>query len=870
MLGLVTVDVGIIYEYTRDGETAVPIVVERSMVVDFYVLDGLPPGLATVGWPQIRHNTNTMFRDALRRMADPACTVFTAPYHGTARVGALCPTPKGGEAGSNRDADILGGEYPGESPFSRHDGANPDDPAPLPPLTREELLELIRSWAGPTMGGAQVEEKLLDAMADSPGLWRQLQKFMPPADLPPLHVRLPAGTPRSLHGINRRVPRRLLKEYRAWVKLNIERGVLKVLAGDAYSAKNIDVWVGGVVCVEYPATKTTPYKVRFAWDGRALNRAAALHPDSRPSVLPSMASLAARAPSIGCASTADADAWYYQGSVDESSWHYFGLRDADGNLMVMTRPPMGFISSGALLQEGAQLIFARVQGNGIHSTLDVYVDDFLCNTPRLDGESDLDLGLRHVEFLGRWFKQMEKAGVLLNPRKCRFARSTAHICGMILSQDGMCVNPERLAGYATLLTPTSTNCPGWLGRFIASTQYFIHPSSGSPKEWRQSIDDRRLLNDLLNSSPTERDYTPAHQAAAARLHGIVMRGGAVAVFRPDRTLHVHVDAADGGCNYTLIQFQDNGTPGIIYSWTAKFNKVNATYSVGLREFKSVIEAARRHHTWFRNATRTLIITDHVNNLAATDGYTAKEQSLMARWAMELSGFPRVFMAHRDGYLNVVADASSRGEGPVLDTGSVTSVADAERIADLTESERVQMFEEHRKATAFASRGWLSADTTRIRIGALTRSGRGAGAGISPSTHPSASAPTDPTNARTRSLERAKRQLDGLPNGPYYGGAPVRLTREQRNLQEHLGEYKGTYWGWQPNANARPRAASKTAKERLSTARGKRAHQPAELDAVTQSLLAMHEYCLALEAISTGPGRLGKLAQRVADIGEALA
>ncbi|XP_026378632.1 uncharacterized protein LOC113273075 [Papaver somniferum] len=88
----------------------------------------------------------------------------------------------------------------------------------------------------------------------------------------------------------------------------------------------------------------------------------------------------------------------------------------------------------------------KVFANWIHTTLEVYVDDMLVKSKKVED---------HVDHLREIFEQMRQFNIKINPEKCIFGVASGKFLGYIVSKEGIEVDPEKVQVVHDMPLPTT-------------------------------------------------------------------------------------------------------------------------------------------------------------------------------------------------------------------------------------------------------------------------------------------------------------------------------------------------------------------------------------------------------------------------------
>src|SRR5215469_2954036 len=157
----------------------------------------------------------------------------------------------------------------------------------------------------------------------------------------------------------------------------------------------------------------------------------------------------------------------------------------------------------------APATFQRLMDEVLHDILWKFVVVYL---------DDLNIYLKtfeeHLQHLRIVFERLQKAGLRLNPEKCKFVTEELSFLGHLISKDGIRTDPDKIEKVKHFPRPqTVTQLRGFLGlasyyrRFIQNFSKIANPlnrmlKKNIPYEWKQEQQDAfKYLKKCLITSP---------------------------------------------------------------------------------------------------------------------------------------------------------------------------------------------------------------------------------------------------------------------------------------------------------------------------------------------------------------------------------
>lgn len=231
-----------------------------------------------------------------------------------------------------------------------------------------------------------------------------------------------------------------------------------------------------------------------------------------------------------------------------------------------------------------------------------------------------------------------------SPKKCHFMTNKVEFLGIIVSEEGLQVNPSKTEIIKKWPKPKdSIELRGFLGlasffrRFIKNFSAVALPRTNLTKSgsgiclWDESCTiAMQKLKEALTSSPTLR--------------------------RPDFTLpyRCHVDASQFAIGGTLTQIAD-GSEHVIAYFSRKFNPVQTNYTANDRELLGMIEFLK-HFRCYLEGAEFEVITD---NQVLKSFFDKKDLSRReVRWIETLCEFGIFPMTLQEGRVHVLGDVLS--------------------------------------------------------------------------------------------------------------------------------------------------------------------------------------------------------------------
>ncbi|XP_050890347.1 uncharacterized protein LOC127095743 [Lathyrus oleraceus] len=104
--------------------------------------------------------------------------------------------------------------------------------------------------------------------------------------------------------------------------------------------------------------------------------------------------------------------------------------------------PFGLKNAGATYQRAMPTLFHDM----MHKEIEVYVDDVIAKSKTKE---------EHVEYLLKLFQCLRKYKLCLNPDKCTFGVHSGKLLGLVVSEQGIEVDPNKVKAIQEMPTPTT-------------------------------------------------------------------------------------------------------------------------------------------------------------------------------------------------------------------------------------------------------------------------------------------------------------------------------------------------------------------------------------------------------------------------------
>ena len=115
-------------------------------------------------------------------------------------------------------------------------------------------------------------------------------------------------------------------------------------------------------------------------------------------------------------------------------------------LFEFRKMPFGLVDAPATFQRLMEIVLTGL----VQKCCLVYLDDVFVFGRTL---------FEHNDHLAMVFEQIKEAGLKLKPRKCQFAQEKVCYLGHVVSREGICTDPQKLAAVEKFCKPSDVKTP---------------------------------------------------------------------------------------------------------------------------------------------------------------------------------------------------------------------------------------------------------------------------------------------------------------------------------------------------------------------------------------------------------------------------
>ncbi|KAL3692331.1 hypothetical protein R1sor_005982 [Riccia sorocarpa] len=298
--------------------------------------------------------------------------------------------------------------------------------------------------------------------------------------------------------------------------------------------------------------------------------------------------------------------------------------------------PFGLQNAPAIFQRYMLQSFVHLK-----PFVELYLDDICAHTTVED----------HIQALDQVLKTCRDARISLNPQKCQFVCHCGKLLGHIISENGIAVDPEKIAIIVSLPSPQSGN---EVRQFLGMTNYY-----------------RRYLIMYAHIAAPMTPLTDQSQEAFETLKEKLVTAPILVAPNWNKIFHVSVDTSLLATGAILSQLDDKKREHHIHYASRQLSKSKIKYSTTERECLGMIFAVSKFRHYLLGK-RFVFHVDHeaLKYIVARPIRSGK----LARWMLVLMEFTFT-VEYRPGKLHGNVDFLSRLPGELEELSLETSPKD---------------------------------------------------------------------------------------------------------------------------------------------------------------------------------------------------
>jgi hypothetical protein len=266
-----------------------------------------------------------------------------------------------------------------------------------------------------------------------------------------------------------------------------------------------------------------------------------------------------------------------------------------------------------------------------------YIDDILIYSDNIEEHK------KHVRLV---IEACKEAGLQLDIDKCEFYKKEVVYLGLILSTDGIKMDPSKTEAVTAWETPENVRD---VRSFIGFANFYRRFIEGFSKIAAPMV--------ALTRKDTEFRWTPECENAFQLLKVRFTSAPILKHFDPDKEILVEPDASDYVTAGVLSQYSDTGVLHPVAFFSKTMNPAECNYEIYDKELLAIIRCFEQWRSELEGAAfPIMVLSDHKNLQYFT---TTKQLShRQARWSEYLSRF-QFTIKYRPGILTGKPDALTR-------------------------------------------------------------------------------------------------------------------------------------------------------------------------------------------------------------------
>ena len=252
---------------------------------------------------------------------------------------------------------------------------------------------------------------------------------------------------------------------------------------------------------------------------------------------------------------------------------------------------------------------------------------------------------QHQEQVKRILEKLRQHQLSLKAKKCYFNKEEIDFLGLIITEKGIRMDPNKVKAVTTWPTPTTKR---ELQQFLGFVNFYRRFVKGFAKI-AKPLTKLTGKNDWL--------WTELQQKAFEELKQEITSERTLIIPKPGKPFRMETDASDFAIAAILSQQDDEGKWRPVAFMSKALNDTERNYEIYDKEMLAVMQGFYEWAHYLKgNDAVTEVLTDHQNLT-----YFRKPQNLnrrQARWIMDLQEY-NFTIKHRPGKTNTKADLLSR-------------------------------------------------------------------------------------------------------------------------------------------------------------------------------------------------------------------
>ncbi len=248
----------------------------------------------------------------------------------------------------------------------------------------------------------------------------------------------------------------------------------------------------------------------------------------------------------------------------------------------------------------------------------------------------------------RILEKLRQHQLSLKAEKCYFEQEEIEFLGLIISQNGMRMDPNKVKAIKDWPTPTSKR---ELQQFLGFVNFYRRFVKGFAK----------IAKNLTKlTGKVEWIWTHLQQEAFNKLQNEIASERVLVIPKPNQPFRMETDASDFAVAAILSQLDEDNVWKPVAFLSKALNDAERNYEIYDKEMLAIMKGFYEWAHYLKGTeTTTEVLTDHQNLT-----YFRKPQNLnrrQAQWILDLQEY-NFIIKHRPGKTNTKADILSRRAG----------------------------------------------------------------------------------------------------------------------------------------------------------------------------------------------------------------
>ena len=299
--------------------------------------------------------------------------------------------------------------------------------------------------------------------------------------------------------------------------------------------------------------------------------------------------------------------------------------------------PFGLKNAPAIFQRALHRILRKHKLDAFASN---YMDDVLIFSNNYQ---------QHLEHIEQIFKAFSSENIKLKKSKCQFSKSKVNYLGHTIGHNEVRPLKSNIEVITAIQPPKN----------IQEVQSFV----GHVQYYREFIPNcSALLSPITNllRKNTEFRWSTEQQNVFDTIKQLLVKEPILAIFNPEKQIHIFTDASTKGIGAVLKQQHDSILKPVHY-FSRSLQPYQRNYTITELECLAIVESLKHWHHYV-DGKKIIIHSDHcgLQWLRKTKLTNAR----LARWSIEISQYDYNIFYER-GKANIEADRLSRNPTPTI-------------------------------------------------------------------------------------------------------------------------------------------------------------------------------------------------------------